>query len=165
MLKLKKIEKNYEKNNKMEMKNTKQNYLENNEENCKNKNKDKTKHSDITQYKSIFEFRFNKLIAYNYSFILFIILLVKCSYFLCKFKFQYSEVTLKIKETGNIKILSDSFFQLYNQCNIYINEIFQTTLMNEYLEENEENINIVKIIWNTDIASTESMFLKFLGSC
>ena len=59
MLKLKKMKKNYEKNNKLEMKNTKQNYLENNEENCKNKNKDKTKHSGITQYKSIFEFRFN----------------------------------------------------------------------------------------------------------
>ena len=44
MLKLKKMEKNYEKNNKLEMKNTKRNYLENNEENCKNKNKDKTKH-------------------------------------------------------------------------------------------------------------------------
>ena len=138
MLKLKKMKKNYEKNNKMEMKNTKQNYLENNEENCKNKNKDKTKHSDITQYKSIFEFRFNKLIAYNYSFIIFIELLVKCSYCLCKFKFQYSEVTLKIKETGNIKILSDSFFQLYNQCEIYINEVPKDTIMNKYnLEENE----------------------------
>ena len=59
MLKLKKMEKNYEKNNKLEMKNTKRNYLENNEENCKKKNKDKTKHSGITRYKSIFEFRFN----------------------------------------------------------------------------------------------------------
>ena len=44
------------------------------------------------------------------------------SYGLCKrnLLFKLSEITLKINDAGNIKILSDNFFRLYNSCSIYI---------------------------------------------
>ena len=42
------------------------------------------------------------------------------------------EVTLKVKGSGYIKILSDSFFKKYNQCEIYINGILQNETKNEY---------------------------------
>ena len=45
---------------------------------------------------------------------------------------KLTEVTLKVKGTGNIKILSDSFFQKYNQCEVYINDILQNITKNEY---------------------------------
>ena len=72
----------------------------------------------------------NIKIRKNNLLILLIISLLNNSSILCKFKSQSSEVTLKIKETGSIKILSDIFFQLNNQCAIKINNIFQNDLKN-----------------------------------
>ena len=100
----------------------------------------------------------NIKIRKNNLLILLIISLLNNSSILCKFKSQSSEVTLKIKETGNIKIFSDSFFQLNNQCAIKINNIHQNDLKNEYNFEYTENGNEVTIIWNTDLISTASMF-------
>ena len=77
--------------------------------------------------------------------IVFIILIMNNSSSLFIFKVQYSEVSLKIKETGNIKILSDSFFQLYNQCGIYINANLQDISTNKYDFDNTESVNFVKI--------------------
>ena len=91
--------------------------------------------------------------------ILFIISLMNYSFILCKFLLKYSEVTLKINGKGKTKILSDSFFQSYNQCEIHINNDIQNIPTNEYDFSNIEN-NIIKIIWNIDITSTESMFLN-----
>ena len=77
--------------------------------------------------------------------------------------FKSSEVTLKIKGTGNIKFFYDSFFQIYNHCEIHLNDSFYITEKNEYyfypninLENND--INFVKIIWNDTILSTRNMF-------
>ena len=69
------------------------------------------------------------------------------------------EITLKIKGSGNIKILSDSFFNKYNPNRIYINNTI-SLLKNEHNFNNSENyINIVKIIFNIGkIVTTESMF-------
>ena len=58
------------------------------------------------------------------------------------------EGTLKISETGNVKILSDKFFNKYNQCEIYINNQTQNNINNEYeFYLTKNNINTVKIIW------------------
>ena len=83
------------------------------------------------------------------------------SYGLCKrnLLFKLSEITLKINDAGNIKILSDNFFRLYNSCSIYINNI-QNEIKNEYnfQYENNNNISIVRIVWDIGISNTESMF-------
>ena len=72
--------------------------------------------------------------------------------------FQSNEITLKINETGFIKILSDEFF--FNRSKpseIFINNNSQNEINNEYYFNNSET-NIVKIIWNTTIYSTNNMF-------
>ena len=56
--------------------------------------------------------------------------------------FNLTEVTLKVKGVGNIKILSDYFFQRYNQCEIYINGILQNITSNEYYLNHTENEDI-----------------------
>ena len=67
-----------------------------------------------------------------------------------------SEVTMKIKGNGNIKILSDTFFKQYNQCQIFIDNEQKTQIKNEYSFDGQEIS--VKIIWNTIIETTASMF-------
>ena len=42
---------------------------------------------------------------------------------------KLSEVKLKIKENGNIKLFSDDFLRKYNHCDIYINGTFFNTKM------------------------------------
>ncbi len=53
-----------------------------------------------------------------------------------------TEVTLKVKGVGYIKILSDYFFQRYNQCEIYINGILQNITNNSYYLNHTENEDI-----------------------
>ena len=69
--------------------------------------------------------------------ILYIIIFIYFSSILCEFNkknllFELSEITLKINGTGSIKILSNSFFRLYNRCQIYINNVTKTEINNEY---------------------------------
>ena len=61
-----------------------------------------------------------------------------------KIIFKLSEITLKVKGTDYIKILSDSFFQKYNQCEIYINGILQNITNFEYYFN-----DLDKIDWDT----------------
>ena len=56
--------------------------------------------------------------------------------------FNLTEVTLKVKGVGYIKILSDYFFQRYNQCEIYINGILQNITNNSYYLNHTENEDI-----------------------
>ena len=73
--------------------------------------------------------------------------------------FESSEITLTINGTGPIKFLSDNFFQLYKPCQIYINNILQTEIKNEYnFDYQNYSINFLKIIWDINIITTESMF-------
>ena len=125
--------------------------------NFKDNYQEKEKLYKIVQYKNIIKFRKNNLL------ILLIISLLNYSSFLCKFKSKFSEVTLKIKETGKLKILSDIFFQSHIPTKISINEIPQNTKENEYYFDCTESINIVKIKWDNDLTSTESMFLNCKG--
>ena len=76
-----------------------------------------------------------------------------------RFLFKSYEVTLKIKGSGNINILSDNFFNKYNPNRIYINNTI-SLIKNEHNFNNSENtINIVKINFNIGkIDTTESMF-------
>ena len=95
---------------------------------------------------------------------LYIIILINYSLILCKFNkrillLESSEITLKTKGTGTFKILSDSFFQLYNQCQIYINDNNQTEIKNEYnFNEQNNGLNIVRITWDIKINTTRNMF-------
>ena len=73
---------------------------------------------------------------------------------------KISEVKLKIIGTGNIKILSDSFFNCYNKCEIYINDSLQNISSNEYYFNSSENLHEIKIIWKNTIRSANSMFAK-----
>ena len=85
--------------------------------------------------------RFNTL--YQNKFENFFLLILRCIISLINISYIFSnknhdiflkltEITLKVKGTGNIKILSDSFFKKYNQCEIYINDILQNITKNEY---------------------------------
>ena len=102
--------------------------------------------------------------VYIYLLILCIISLLKYETILCKFNkrsflFKLSEVTLKTNGTGTYKILSDYFFQLYNQCQIYINDIFQNETKNEYdFNYSNNGIHKIRIIWDINVNTTFSMF-------
>ena len=109
---------------------------------------------------------FFNLITYFYLIKLYIITFMKLSSILCKFNkrnilFQISEVTLKINETGTIQILSDDFFQNYIPCSVYINGNNESQIKNKYsFTHQESGINTVRIIWNTEIKSTQKMFCQ-----
>ena len=74
--------------------------------------------------------------------------------------FELSVVTVKVKGEGNIKLFSDKFFQAYNHCEIYLNDNFYDEDKNEFFfnSTNSENLNIIQIIWNDTIQTTENMF-------
>ena len=96
----------------------------------------KKKNEKISNEKSwrreiLYKFKkFYEFLRFIISFINFFSLFVKLNQ--KKILFKLSEITLKVKGVGNIKILSDSFFQRYNQCEIYINGILQNITNNEY---------------------------------
>ena len=75
---------------------------------------------------------------------------------------ESSEITLTINGTGSIKFLSDKFFQLYNPCQIYINNVLQTEIKNEYnFDYQNYTINFVKIIWDINKYPVFNSFSKF----
>ena len=65
-----------------------------------------------------------------------------------------SEITLKTKEIGNIKILSDNFFNNYKPCEVKINGN-PKNINNSYVFDSE---SITIITWNININSTKEMF-------
>ena len=66
-----------------------------------------------------------------------------------KLLFKLSDITVAIKEKGNIKIFSDDFFRKYKPIKILINDNLTYTNINElYFEPyNSEEVNIIKVIW------------------
>ena len=80
-----------------------------------------------------------------------------CKYNQINFFSKISEVTLKIKATKNVTILSDDFFQRYKPYEIYINDSRYDNITNHYDFNDSGNITI-KIKWNNTINNTESMF-------
>ena len=101
---------------------------------------------------------------YTYLLILYVIFLFKYASIVCNFNkrsliFKLSEITLKINGTGTYKILSDYFFQLYNQCKIYINDVFQNESKNEYnFNYSNNGIHNIRINWDFSVNTTFAMF-------
>ena len=86
---------------------------------------------------------------------------ILCEFNKRSFLLKSSEVILKTKGTGPIKILSDSFFKRFNRCQIYINNDNQSEVKNEYnFSYFDESINVIKIIWDISINSGNLMFSK-----
>ena len=96
------------------------------------------------------------------NFVNLIILFLKFIFILSEFNqenlfFKFSEVTLKLKGTGNTKMLSDDFFKIYNPNEILLNDsILNVTTNNIHLNNSE--ITTIKIIWNNEIKSLDNMF-------
>ena len=122
--------------------------------------KDNKNKINIIQNKINFLFHIIPKIEYNLLNL--IIFFIKLSFLLCEnqnenFLIKLSEVTLKINGTRNVTILSDSFYQRYNPCQIDINGSFKDNISNRY-DFNDSEIITIKIKWNITIESTESMF-------
>ena len=103
--------------------------------------------------------KYNKI--YIIYFCLFIISKIFFSQFIkCDNDFASSYINLKIKGTGNIKILSD-FYKGKSPDNITINNAISYTknIDNEYnFENSENNIIYITLTWNESITSTSNMF-------
>ena len=86
-----------------------------------------------------------------------------------KLIFNLTEIILKVKGVGNIKILSDYFFQRYNQCEIYINGILQNITNNSYYlnhTENEDieysnNITYLNNTQNIDLSTSKNEYNEY----
>ena len=104
------------------------------------------------------------IIKYFSLFQLYILISINFGFFLCIFNkknllFKLSEITLKTFGNGSFIILSDTFFRKYNPSEIYINNILQPVSKNEYDFNYQNNgINVVRIIWNISMNTTNSMF-------
>ena len=79
--------------------------------------------NDLLKAQSYFKIKSRKLYSFFNIIVLFICI------FLFDFKYkkmnilsEISEVNLKVKGNGNIKLFSDSFFGLYNHCDIFLSE-------------------------------------------
>ena len=76
--------------------------------------------------------------------------------------FKFSEITLKTKGTGNIKLLSEKFLNEYTPYKLYLDD----SLLDIVIDKNGYNfdsnylgtINTFRIIWNVTILKTDSMF-------
>ena len=67
-----------------------------------------------------------------------------------------SEITLTIRGPGNLKILSDKFFQENKPYEIYVNDSF-LEIKNEFFYNNTD-IFIVEVQWNITIKNINNMF-------
>ena len=100
---------------------------------------------------------FIKLMHYFFNLL---ILFIKLFHLLCnkkKFFIKSSEISLKIKGSGNIKIISDDFFKIYNQCEINLNNTYEDLVTNKNYFNESDNINI-KIKFNNIIENAMHMF-------
>ena len=105
-----------------------------------------------------FRVLFRLLILYFFTFINYSS--VQCIFNKINLLLKSSEITLKTKGTGNIKIISDSYFLNYRPTSIYINNVLKTSITNTYNlgYYNNDDINTIRIIWNSNPTSTISMF-------
>ena len=105
-----------------------------------------------------FRVLFRLLILYFFTFINYSS--VQCIFNKINLLLKSSEITLKTKGTGNIKIISNSFFLNYRPTSIYINNVLKTSITNTYNlgYYNNDDINTIRIIWNSNPTSTISMF-------
>ena len=77
-----------------------------------------------------FRVLFRLLILYFFTFINYSS--VQCIFNKINLLLKSSEITLKTKGTGNIKIISDNFFLNYRPTSIYINNVLKTSITNTY---------------------------------
>jgi len=106
-----------------------------------------------------------KIKSRNVNFLLAIIVLFVCI-FLFDFKYnkmiilsEISEVNIKVKGNGNIKLVSDSFFEKYSHCDIFLNGENNSDINVLNLDQQtSQSINDIKIIWYDTIITTEKMF-------
>jgi len=112
----------------------------------------------LSKFYISFRALFNSLILYSFIFINYSSVL--CIFNKSSLLFKSSEITLKTKGTGNIKIISDSFFPNYIPTNILINDVPKTQITNAYNlgYYNNNDINTIRIIWDSNPTSTISMF-------
>ena len=94
-----------------------------------------------------------------------IVLFISTFLFLCECSCvnilnELSVINIKVRGSGKIKILSDSFNHIYNYKEIYLND--SSLNINEnanYIYSNSSDyINNVRILWNVSITSTIYMF-------
>ncbi len=64
---------------------------------------------------------------------------LSCKHYKEKILLKFSEVTLKINGTGNIKLFSDYFFQNYQDFEIYLNDTVSDIKKNEYFIDSNTN--------------------------
>ena len=125
-----------------------------------NKNNFNNKFMLISLSKFYLNFRvlFYLLILYAYSFLNHS--LVLCLFNKSNLLFKSSEITLKTKGAGSIKILSDSCFLYNGQCNVYLNDVYQEGKNIEYTinSNNNDNINTFKIICDSKMETAICMF-------
>ena len=102
------------------------------------KNLSKNKLEKIQQIKwnqcNIHKIIKNNFINYNNLKIFLILSLMNYDFMLCTSILKYSEVSLKINGTGNIKILSDSFFQSYYLLIMFLTIYKQTYIISIILK-------------------------------
>ena len=94
-----------------------------------------------------------------------IVSLLNMFYILCEFNqgnnlSKLSEIILKVKGTGNIKLFSDDFYQIYNSFNINFNDTSSYVEGNKLISnsDNTEDTSFIKIIWNNTILTMKNMF-------
>ena len=107
-----------------------------------NKNNFNNKFMLISHSKFYLNFRITNFLLILYTFIFLNHSSVLCLLNKSNLLFKSSEITLKTKETGSIKILSDSQFLYDGQCNVYLNNAYQNGYNIEYTINSNDNDNI-----------------------
>ena len=102
----------------------------------------------------------NKLTIYNYILITLIKYILLVNLF-CRAKgnliiFEDSKITLKVKWKGENAIINRNFININYLKEVYINNNKQKEISFKYNFEQEDNF--VELIWDENIASSESMF-------
>ena len=75
-------------------------------------------------------------------------------------EYKFSNITLKIKGSGNQKVLSKDFNSSYYPDIIYINGNRETEIKYQYNFGTIDKINTVNLIWNNSIDNCYSMFSR-----
>ena len=125
----------------------------------------------INPKKSIFKFIKNSFILYYIT-----VSILNFSFLFIESKrrnilLKFSEIRLKLKMISEYEedyeyhfnedayILSDSFFKIYNQCDIYINESKKDVIKNKYpFVYSKNDIYFIRIVWNISIYTASYMF-------
>ena len=95
--------------------------------------KKKTNYNNLSKTQSYFNIKIRKLYFFLYMIVSFINLyLLTCKISNENIQSKLTEVTLKVKGSGNIKLFSDVFLRKYNHCEVYLNDSLIGTKINEY---------------------------------